>query len=316
MATCWASANRGLRTSSSMRGGHAADGELRWRGRGSRGDRSSPCTYSSKRIEQSLVEVSRGLPRHGVPPGAQRIESSTPQGPAPARAALRHRAPCGENGCDSRAVPSRIRGLFRPLPASGTRGALNESTGNLGSGAAGRGAGAGGHQGRRLRTVHRRVGAAWACRCATASRSPSTRSTPRAGILGRKVVHGRARRRGQERARRRRSCRSCSTRSRWSRSSARSTPASPNASTRYPNEHKVPQIINVSAGAKVNELSTEFPENYVFRIAANDDVQSKMIVNEAIRTPRLHEARAALRRHQLRPERPREDGGGAARRWA
>ena len=57
-----------------------------------------------------------------------------------------------------------------------------------------------------------------------------------------------------------------------------------NASTRYPNEHKVPQIINVSAGAKVNELSTEFPENYVFRIAANDDVQSKMIVNEAIRT--------------------------------
>ena len=57
-----------------------------------------------------------------------------------------------------------------------------------------------------------------------------------------------------------------------------------NASTRYPNEHKIPQIINVSAGAKVNELSTEFPENYVFRIAANDDVQSKMIVNEAIRS--------------------------------
>jgi branched-chain amino acid transport system substrate-binding protein len=59
-----------------------------------------------------------------------------------------------------------------------------------------------------------------------------------------------------------------------------------NASTRYPNERKVPQIINVSAGAKVNELATEFPENYVFRIAANDDVQSQMIVNEAIKARR------------------------------
>jgi branched-chain amino acid transport system substrate-binding protein len=56
------------------------------------------------------------------------------------------------------------------------------------------------------------------------------------------------------------------------------------ASTRYPNEHKVPQIINVSAGAKVNELFAQFPENYTFRIAANDDVQSRMIVNEAIGT--------------------------------
>lgn len=56
-----------------------------------------------------------------------------------------------------------------------------------------------------------------------------------------------------------------------------------NASTRYPQEHKIPQIINVSAGAKVNELSAEFPENYVFRIAANDDVQSKMIVQQALK---------------------------------
>ena len=36
-----------------------------------------------------------------------------------------------------------------------------------------------------------------------------------------------------------------------------------NASTRYPNEHKIPQIINVSAGAKVNELAAEFPETVV-----------------------------------------------------
>lgn len=56
-----------------------------------------------------------------------------------------------------------------------------------------------------------------------------------------------------------------------------------NASTRYPNEKKVPMIINVSAGAKVNELAAEFPENYVFRNAANDDIQSGMIVNEAIK---------------------------------
>jgi branched-chain amino acid transport system substrate-binding protein len=60
-----------------------------------------------------------------------------------------------------------------------------------------------------------------------------------------------------------------------------------NASTRYPEEHKVPQIINVSAGAKVNELFAEFPENFVFRIAANDDVQSKMIVREAIEVEKL-----------------------------
>jgi branched-chain amino acid transport system substrate-binding protein len=56
-----------------------------------------------------------------------------------------------------------------------------------------------------------------------------------------------------------------------------------NASTRYPNERKVPQIINVSAGAKVNELFSEFKDNYIFRIAANDDVQSQMIVEEAIK---------------------------------
>jgi branched-chain amino acid transport system substrate-binding protein len=55
------------------------------------------------------------------------------------------------------------------------------------------------------------------------------------------------------------------------------------ASTQYPNQKKVPQIINVSAGAKVNELFAGGKENYVFRIAANDDIQSKVIVNEAIK---------------------------------
>lgn len=55
------------------------------------------------------------------------------------------------------------------------------------------------------------------------------------------------------------------------------------ASTQYPNQKKVPMIINVSAGAKVNELFKTFPENYVFRIAANDDIQSKVIVGEAMK---------------------------------
>lgn len=55
------------------------------------------------------------------------------------------------------------------------------------------------------------------------------------------------------------------------------------ASTQYPNQKKVPQIINVSAGAKVNELFKTNPENYVFRIAANDDIQSKVIVSEALK---------------------------------
>lgn len=55
------------------------------------------------------------------------------------------------------------------------------------------------------------------------------------------------------------------------------------ASTQYPNQKKIPQIINVSAGAKVNELFSSNKENYVFRIAANDDIQSKVIVNEALK---------------------------------
>lgn len=55
------------------------------------------------------------------------------------------------------------------------------------------------------------------------------------------------------------------------------------ASTQYPNQKKIPQIINVSAGAKVNELFSSNKENYIFRIAANDDIQSKVIVSEAIK---------------------------------
>lgn len=56
-----------------------------------------------------------------------------------------------------------------------------------------------------------------------------------------------------------------------------------NASTQYTQQKKIPQIINISAGAKVNEFFATSPENYIFRIAANDDVQSKVIVTQAIK---------------------------------
>ena len=54
------------------------------------------------------------------------------------------------------------------------------------------------------------------------------------------------------------------------------------ASYRYPEQAKVPMLVNVSAGAPINSLFKEFPENYLFRIAASDDVQAEMIVKEAI----------------------------------
>ncbi|RYZ75856.1 MAG: amino acid ABC transporter substrate-binding protein [Proteobacteria bacterium] len=55
-----------------------------------------------------------------------------------------------------------------------------------------------------------------------------------------------------------------------------------NAASRYANEKKIPMIINVSEGARVNELFAESKENYVFHFAANADVQSEMMVNEAL----------------------------------
>jgi len=55
------------------------------------------------------------------------------------------------------------------------------------------------------------------------------------------------------------------------------------AALRYPCEKKVPELINVSAGAKVNELFDVYgADNYVFRIAAGDIIQSEMIVSEAL----------------------------------
>jgi branched-chain amino acid transport system substrate-binding protein len=56
------------------------------------------------------------------------------------------------------------------------------------------------------------------------------------------------------------------------------------ASYKYPMAAKIPLIINVSAGAPVNELFKDNPDNYVFRIAASDNIQAQMIVNEAVQT--------------------------------
>ncbi len=54
------------------------------------------------------------------------------------------------------------------------------------------------------------------------------------------------------------------------------------ASYKYPMEAKVPLLINVSAGAPVNELFKDYPDNYVFRIAAGDPIQAEMIVSEGV----------------------------------
>jgi branched-chain amino acid transport system substrate-binding protein len=56
-----------------------------------------------------------------------------------------------------------------------------------------------------------------------------------------------------------------------------------NASTQYTNQKKIPQIINIAAGAKVNEFFAEGVDNYIFRIAASDDIQSKVIVGQALK---------------------------------
>lgn len=56
-----------------------------------------------------------------------------------------------------------------------------------------------------------------------------------------------------------------------------------NASTQYTQQKKIPQIINVAAGAKVNEFFATSSDNYIFRIAASDDIQSKVIVGNALK---------------------------------
>lgn len=56
------------------------------------------------------------------------------------------------------------------------------------------------------------------------------------------------------------------------------------ASQRFYEEAGIPVINNVSTGSLVTKqfLPPEFPDNYIFRNAANDTIQSAMIVREAI----------------------------------
>lgn len=56
------------------------------------------------------------------------------------------------------------------------------------------------------------------------------------------------------------------------------------AATRFYQEAKIPVIDNVATGSLVTKqfLPPKYPKNYVFRIAANDTIQSHMIVEEAV----------------------------------
>lgn len=56
------------------------------------------------------------------------------------------------------------------------------------------------------------------------------------------------------------------------------------ASTRPANELKVPLIVNTATSNRVNELFTEFPENYVFRISFSDNLHATMLVQRAFET--------------------------------
>jgi len=131
-------------------------------------------------------------------------------------------------------------------------------------------------KGGRLRTCHRRVGAVGVSMRQTASRCAIDEIKPRGAWSAGKVVIGRARRRGEEPSGAVRSCRNCSTRSRWSRcSDPINTGGRTDEHPANPNEHKIPQIINVTRGERSSELATESPKNYVFRIAANRRVSRR-----------------------------------------
>ena len=54
------------------------------------------------------------------------------------------------------------------------------------------------------------------------------------------------------------------------------------ASYRYPLAARIPLLINISAGAPVNEVFKENPDNYIFGFRANDFLQAEMIVTTAI----------------------------------
>jgi branched-chain amino acid transport system substrate-binding protein len=53
------------------------------------------------------------------------------------------------------------------------------------------------------------------------------------------------------------------------------------AIVRLTNERKIPHVVTVNTACEVNELFKEFPQNYVFRLAASDALQVQMVVTEA-----------------------------------
>ena len=53
------------------------------------------------------------------------------------------------------------------------------------------------------------------------------------------------------------------------------------AAGKLANERRVPLVVSNAVGNKVNELSKETPQNFVFRIAASEALQAQMMVTEA-----------------------------------
>jgi branched-chain amino acid transport system substrate-binding protein len=53
------------------------------------------------------------------------------------------------------------------------------------------------------------------------------------------------------------------------------------ACSKVGNEKKVPMVVSNAVGNKVNELFKEYPQNYVFRLAASEALQAEMMVTEA-----------------------------------
>src|SRR5471030_2292107 len=54
------------------------------------------------------------------------------------------------------------------------------------------------------------------------------------------------------------------------------------ASQRFYQEAKIPVMNNVATGSIVTRQFVDQPENYIFRNAANDQIQSHMIIQEAV----------------------------------
>ncbi|BDG09069.1 ABC transporter substrate-binding protein [Anaeromyxobacter paludicola] len=55
-----------------------------------------------------------------------------------------------------------------------------------------------------------------------------------------------------------------------------------NAALQLANERQVPQIVDVATGNKVNELFVTYPENYLFRLSASDQMQAPLLAQQAL----------------------------------